>query len=479
MMYRLVIFIMFYLPFVVFGQSLSQTFDKIFSLSCFKYASVAAIVVDLNSGDTLYERNSHLLLQPASTLKLMTTAAALQTLGENYRFKTLLQYTGIIKDSVLYGDLYIKGFGDPTLGSRYFEATDNHNFLSNWVNAIKRAGIKRIKGKIIADASIYGWQVIPGKWAWEDIGNYYGAAPTALTILDNAYVIHFRTGKYSGAPTYITKITPYIPNLSIKNYVRTANIHSDQAYIYGAPYTYQRIVKGRLPKYKRDFKVKGSMPDPPLYAAYMLFDTLKKTGILADTFTTIRILGDTNLIYNARKTLYTGLSLPLREIVIKTNRKSINLFAELLLRAIALRLNDKPDADNAPQALIDFWLDKGIPDTIQIYDGSGLSAYDAVSAADLLFVLTYMYKSNHFNTFKQSLPVAGVYGTLKSYCRKCSAKGKVFAKTGTLRRTKAFAGYVFDDNRSLAFVIIVNHYRCRSRIAKIYFERLLCALGSL
>ncbi len=480
-MKRIFFVLNFFLIFSAWGQTLKTTVNQVLSSPCFRYSSFSMYVVDLENDSVIYARNENLILKPASTLKILTTIAALEVLGGDYRFNTQIMYDGFIDTAArtLRGNLYIKGGGDPTLGSRFFPVTDNKRFLEDWVSAVKALGIDTVQGKVIADATVYGWQTVPGKWSWEDLGNYYGAGANGLTIYDNTYFLHFRTGTYSGARTYITKITPEIPGLKVKNYVRTANIRSDQAYIYGAPYTYERIVKGRLPRYKKDFKVKGSMPDPALFAAYEFYNALKAANVVVkDTFSTIRLLEDSSYLTSGKTRIFTFYSVPVAKIVEKTNTKSINLFAEHLLREISLKLKGTADVDSAPEALKKFWAEKGMDvSNMQIYDGSGLSAYNGLSVKHLVFALKYVSGTKNFDVFKNSLAVAGEKGTLKYYCRETQAAGKIFAKTGTLSKCKAFAGYAYTlSGKTLVFAIIVNNYACRSRYAKKYFEKLLCAL---
>ena len=127
-------------------------------------------------------------------LSLLTSAAALELLGPGYCFKTQLGYTGNLNKStgLLTGDIVIKGGGDPALGSQYFK--DHYrNFLTDWITTIKKLGIKKIEGRIIADDTRYDNQPVPPKWIWEDIGNYYGAGTYGLSVFDNMFEIHFRT----------------------------------------------------------------------------------------------------------------------------------------------------------------------------------------------------------------------------------------------------------------------------------------------
>ena len=195
-----------------------------------KNAGVGFYAIDVNSGEIIAELNPDLALKPASTMKLITTATALEVLGANYKFETQLHYDGKIDTAkkILYGNIYIIGGGDPTLGSKYFVQTRAKQFLDDWTNAIKRLGIDSITGSIIGDASIYSWDIVPPTWAWEDMGNYFAAGACGLSVYDNFYTLFFRTSHKIGGKSRITKIEPIIPGLTFDNQVVSANISSDR-----------------------------------------------------------------------------------------------------------------------------------------------------------------------------------------------------------------------------------------------------------
>ncbi|MCA1759884.1 MAG: D-alanyl-D-alanine carboxypeptidase, partial [Bacteroidales bacterium] len=168
---------------ILFGQSAFEKHLQRFSeLPDYRNALIGIHVADLESEKTVFELNSNKLFIPASVLKLVTSAAALEILGPEYRFKTRVGYSGKIVKGTLHGDLIIIGGGDPALGSEYFK--DHYfapHFLEPWAKQIRAAGIKRIQGNQVLDGSLYDSEKIPRTWIWEDMGNYYGAGPSALT----------------------------------------------------------------------------------------------------------------------------------------------------------------------------------------------------------------------------------------------------------------------------------------------------------
>ena len=210
------IFSLVFTGFYCFSQHNVQTeLQIILQQPEYQNATVGIQFVDLENGLPLFEWNPGKLMIPASTLKIVTSAAALEILGANYRFKTKVGYVGeIFKTNELKGDLVIVGGGDPTLGSIYFRNYElNLNFIKGWVQQLKIAGIHKISGDIVLDGSIYDSGKVPPTWIWGDIGNYYGAGTSAFTCYDNLYSIKFRSPKEAGEKTEIISTIPNIENL--------------------------------------------------------------------------------------------------------------------------------------------------------------------------------------------------------------------------------------------------------------------------
>ncbi len=447
---------------------------QLISAPGFGYANIGVYVKNLTSGKTIVSYNSEKLLIPASVQKLFTTSAALVMLNDTV-FITKLQYDGQKDDTVLNGNLYILGGGDPTLGSDNF---DSGRFWNSWVDAVKKLGIKQINGNIIADASVFDLYPTPPKWSYEDLGNYYGAPPTGICIYDNTCKIYFKTGSYSGAPTKITKIAPEIPGLKIRNYVKSARIRSDQSYIIGAPFVFERRAIGRLP-YRRDsFIVKGSIPDPPLLTAQIFKQKLEKAGIkINGQALTTRTL-DNFTPAGQRTTFHEHLSPHINLIIKETNHKSINLYAEVLLNHLGKQYYGQGVYKNGVKALYLFADTIGIDkNQLQLFDGSGLSRYNSLTARALVRLLEYMYRSEKSRAFFHSLPVAGKTGTLKYFGRGTVLENRVFAKSGSMKRVRSYAGYMINAKcDTLAFAIIVNNFYCSQSQARRNIERFLIQL---
>ena len=451
-----------------------------------KNATISFYAIDTKTGETIAKLNSDMSMIPASTQKLFTTATVLELSGTEYRYKTRIQYSGKInkQSKILYGNIYLKGGGDPTLGSKYFYKGRQFDFIKQAIAEIKKVGINSITGSVIADASIYSYEIASPKWLWEEVGNYYAIAANGLSVHDNLYTVHFKSPYQAGRPTKIIKITPNIPGLKFNNEVLSSNNRSDNAYIYGGPYTYSRFIRGTIPKGKDDFKIKGAIPDPAYYLACRFQQELDSVGIKctkkAATVRLLKITGDT--IKDKRITLKTIYSPKIIDIINKTNKSSNNLFAEHLLSHIGYIKYKEGGLQSGTKAVYNFWKLKGMDtDGLHLYDGSGMSRINYISAKQLVFLLNYMKnKSKYFTAFYNSLPVAGKSGTLRSLGKNTTISGNVHAKSGTMNRAKSYAGYVkTKSGRELAFSINITNYNCSSWEIKKKITALMVAMAGL
>ena len=448
-----------------------------------KNASISFYALDLDSGKVIAGLGSNKSLVPASTMKLVTTATALELLGPGKRFSTRVKYSGEIDSNcVLNGNIYIVGGGDPCLGSERFKKHYG-DFIHKWANEIIKLGIDSINGRVIGDASIFNEQMIPSTWIWGDLGNYYGAGPCGLSIYENKCSVELRSGK-KGDSTEVTCIYPYIPNLKFDNYVKSMITKKDLSYIFGAPYQENRIIKGGIPINKKSFKVRGSIPDPAYLAAFELDMELRQLGVkLANPSTTVRkIKFETGSIDKTKKHVITTTRSPkLTAIMNLTNTYSVNLYAEHLMNQIGVFKYRSGDTGSGTQATTLFWKNAGL-DTEGMYinDGSGLSRFNAITAKQLVGILKYMNESKNKKLFINSLPVAGKSGTLRNVGKGTAASGRVKAKSGYMTRVRSYAGYVTTKNkRNIAFALIVNNFNCTPYQMKKKMEKIMIKLAEI
>ncbi len=424
----------------------------------------ATIGLCVMQGDkVIAEYNPKTALATASTLKAITTATALLVLGPDFRYQTYIEYTGEIKSGVLGGSLFVRGTGDPTLGAENYQKT-----LAEMVQKVKDAGIQAITGDIVGDDLAYSRHVTPGTWIWDDIGNYYGAAATALCFNQNSYKLVFKPSQ-PGGPATVLRTEPPVVDIEFINDMKTGAVGSgDNGYIHGMHFGNTKYLQGTIPAGVREFEIRGALTDPALQLAKMLRDALIQAGVsVSGKYLTAR-----NLEKQPRKPLGEPmLSAPLREIIKETNHKSNNLYAEALYKTIALKTKKIASNDMASKAVIEFWEQKGV-DTkgLFIEDGSGLSRYNAVSARQMAHILALMAANE---VFVSSLPIAGQSGTLASVCTGEPCAGRIQAKSGFIRRARGYAGYVRTrSGKTLAFAVLVNNYDASYNTLTQYFEKL-------
>jgi len=452
----LLVFLLFLSSKSVYSQTgLSIYFDEFLSGSDLKYASASIYIADAQTGDSLFS-NKQIHLVPASIMKLVTSAAALELLGPEMKFETLVETTGI-QDSIsglLDGDLIIHGSGDPAMGSEFFNSPD---IFQEIINSVKRAGIKSIKGSVVADASCFSGQPIPKTWIWEDMGNYYGAGAYGISIYDNYYKIHFKSGK-PGTATRIRHTSPGLKELEFVNQVRSSSVNRDLAFVFAAPGQTKQIITGTIPANRKDFVVKAAIPNPPLTFAATVYERLKNAGVEISKDYQVLLAEDHSPGTAPRNVIGKIESPALSEIVYELNHMSVNLFAEALAKKIGIHIKNEGSTSAGTQAIVEFW-DSLDCNGFHLADGSGLSRFNAITPQQLTKILVYMNRdSKHKQIFKASLPVAGKNGTMVFY-QSPELKGKLLAKTGSMTGVRSFAGYLTTaGGREIAFSFIVNHF---------------------
>ena len=420
-------------------------------------ANISLLVQDLHSGELIDCYRPQNVAPPASVMKLLPTATALETLGADYRFSTYIEYSGYISNGVLHGDLYVRGTGDPTLGS---QKVGDRNFLNRWVKAIREAGIREIRGAVIADLSYFDADAINPGWIWEDIGNYYAPGVYALSYMDNTMNIVLRSGAV-GSIAEVQYTVPEVPGVKFDNHIRCTNITHDGAFVHGAAYNYTRYLTGSVPSNEGSFGVQGDLPNPGLLLAQHLSQKLEENDIT----TTAEPMYISEADGKSRTLIYTWLSPTLREIVIETNTHSNNLFAESVFRTFGARYTLPCTIHNSADFEKDYWLRRGINiRSARIVDGCGLAPQDAISAETLVQLLTFMYRSQNKDAFYASLPVSGQSGTLRSLLPGTELDGRVHAKSGTIAATKNFAGYIeLPNGQTWVFAIMVSFGNGKSK----------------
>ncbi len=453
-------------------QNFDNAFHKFLSDPDYQNATIGIQVDDLNSGGVLFSFNSEKLIIPASTMKLATSAAALEILGAGYRFSTKIGYSGDIKENTLTGDLVIIGGGDPALGSEYFhDFYEKHNFMDTWARKIKDAGIKEIKGNLVLDGSLYDSEKIPPTWMWEDIGNYYGAGASALTVYDNLCRITFSSPVMPGKLTKIISICPDAKWLEITNEVLSSDDNRDLAYVFGSPLDNRRVIRGTIPKNQKAFTIKAAVHCPERLLAENFIPHLAKEGIFISGGVKFKKTDMKNF-----QAIYKQESPELAEIVTTLNHESVNLFAEHLVKQIAVERTGQGSREKGLGIIKNFWQSKGMKGHFFMEDGSGLSHFNAASPSQFVFLLKYMDKSKNAGVFFNSLPSAST-GTLTGFSPDFFKGDSLKAKSGSMTCVRCYSGYLsLNSGGRAAFSIMVNQFAGGHAKLKREIERLLWEL---
>lgn len=465
MFYRVVPMLLLFAG-VVFSQKYSSVLNsvkKYQQTKLLKNASWSVTARYLDTGEKIIEYNSNLSLAPASNMKLLTTSAALEILGEEHRFVTRLFYDGRIDaKGILHGNIYIVGGGDPTLGYNLVNGSLSlDDLMTRWVNALIDKGIKRIDGDIIADDLLYDKIPIPDNWYWVDLGNYYAASTSALTIHNNLYFLFFKPAKKVGDKAKLLRIVPEIPGISFLNYMQTGKSGSgDNGYVYAAPGQYNAVLRGTIPQGKSEFYIKGAIPNPPLFAAQYFCKAIRLSGI--------SVTGKANVIadtikYDKRKKIDQLYSPQLKDIVYIINKKSDNLYTEMLLRAIGLKEFNTGSIEAGIDAVKNFFDENGINhDGLIMYDGCGLSRSDAITTNLMVDILTEMTKKKSFKTFYNSLGIVGEPTDISHFNNMgigTAIEKNARIKSGVIGGVRAYSGYLNDRaGRIIVFSMIANNF---------------------
>ncbi len=446
-----------------------------------KHASYGLCVIDLKTKKIIKEYNSDLALIPASTLKIVTTGAALGILKKDFTYKT--NYSIIYKgDSIKSSDiigLKIIGSGDPSFNSNYFYNNDSL-FFSGIIKKLKSTGVKKINTVLIDNS--YLDNLIPSAWIWGDIGNYFGAGANGLSYKDNKFSI-FYTSSATNTKAKIENIKPdyFSKKINLKSDVLSYGTE-DEAYVYGNPYEFTRTVSGTIPPNKSNYEVEAQMPLPEEFFKYELTANLQNNNLfqLKESAETLANSEDKAI---KSKWIYTHSSPKLEKIIFYTNTKSNNHFAESLLKTVgAIKTSKQGTTQNGIDAIKKYWENRGVDVSgLHMADGSGLSRANTITTKIQAEILTVIYNDSlMYEPFNNSLPIAGKNGSMTNLCKGTFAENNMRAKTGYINRARGYCGYVkTKSGKNLAFSVLFNNFDCSPKEMKLKIEKLLVSLVEL
>jgi D-alanyl-D-alanine carboxypeptidase/D-alanyl-D-alanine-endopeptidase (penicillin-binding protein 4) len=438
-----------------------------------KNASWGLSVKDAATGKVVAEHDPRRVLVPASILKVFVTAAALDRFGPEKTFTTELIYYGKVSNGFLNGNLYIIGGGDPSLGSQLVKgAPPLAEVYKGWTAAVKAAGIKVINGAVVGDDTFFD-SVQPGSWAWEDIGNYYAALPSALTVNDGLYKLYLKPSDRVGGEAAVLRTEPYIEGLKFEDYLKTGPAGSgDLSYIYAFPGQYTAVLRGSIPQGQPEFVVKGALPDPALFEAQDFAAYLTRAGINANKkpFRGAPPTGEegTSVTQTASR--------PLKDVVRVTNKRSFNLYAEMLLRHLGA---GRPDAGLA--AVRSYLSSMGADvSELSMEDACGLSPADKVKAENFTDLLRAVYRKNYYADLYDSLVFPcdpDATGHVRNLGKGTPLEKNLRLKSGSLNGVRSYTGYLkTKKGRTLAFTSIMNNYSVQGAEIDKLHEALLLEL---
>jgi D-alanyl-D-alanine carboxypeptidase/D-alanyl-D-alanine-endopeptidase (penicillin-binding protein 4) len=330
--------------------------------------------------------------------------------------------------------------------------------LQKWVSAIKDAGIDSISGEVIGNAAHLQGLALPRTRIWEDMGNYYGTGIYGLNFNDNTYFVSFSTPDEPGLSAKVVNVYPEVPQLSLESEVVSSTIQSDRAFIFGSPLDTKRVIRGTLPAGRDRFTIKGSIPDPALFAAHHLSERLEEAGIsISQNPASEYEIFREPVTY---KILTEIESPPLKDLVRHINMESDNLMAEGLLLQLGAKAGEA-SIEGGLDALRSFL--KGIwgeNARFFAYDGSGLSRFNSVSAKQICDLLVRANSNQVLKThLLNELPRAGKEGSVKWFGLHTNLAGNTRLKSGSMEGVKAYAGVLTTyTGRELAFAIMVNNF---------------------
>jgi D-alanyl-D-alanine carboxypeptidase/D-alanyl-D-alanine-endopeptidase (penicillin-binding protein 4) len=445
-----------------------------------KHALWSVSVADAATGKFLFEYNSNFSVMPASNMKIVTTGIGLFLLGADYHFKTKLEYTGTIIDSVLNGDIYIVGGGDPSLGSAIYSNTVPDSVFLQWTQAIRHLGINRINGTIIGDTRFFDDENRFSSWEVDDIGTDYGAGVSGIQFIDNICKLHIESAANISKKPNLVRIEPYIPEIAWENHLTSVeDERTNGITVFSSPFSSRALLFGKVPVNSRNRTMSVAIPNTAYTCVWYFNKFLNLHGISTSNRVDILERRTPDLNKENRKYFYTYNSPVYTEIINETNKSSNNSFAESILKTIGAELGGDGTVYEGRKLVVEKLKELNVPtDGFQQSDGSGLSRHGFVTTKFLCSYLSMLYNSDVYNHFVQSLPIAGVDGTMKNMLKNTAAERNVKAKSGTISSGRSYSGYVTTKNgQELCFSFIFNNFTVRSAVITQKLEKLMILLA--
>ena len=454
---------------------LQRSIDAILDRPALAPAFWGVEVRDVKTGRVLYARNAEKNLKPASTLKVVTTAAALDAFGPQERLRTTVETAGRI-DALgrVVGDVYLVGGGDPNLSGRFHDNRPTAPF-EELAAQLASAGVRRIEGRLVGHEGLFAGERRGEDWSWGDLVWCYGAEVSALSFNDNCVDLEVAAGEREGDAAVVRASPPsdyYRVVSSVTTLARGAagelrvdrSLGSNVIRISGTHAIGQPAWTGSV-----------ALEDPARYAATVFGEVLAARGITVSGL----VATSSDPLPEPRRVLAAIQGQPMSALVGVINKKSQNLHTETLLRLLGARRERIGTVESGRAAVDDFLRRMGVEtESWSLQDASGLSRSDLLTPHGMVTLLAAMDRHPHAEFFRASLPIAGEDGTLENRMRGTAAEGRVLAKTGSIRNVNALAGYVNTRRgQRLAFYVTANHHTAGSSEATAAIDALMALLA--
>ncbi len=443
-------------------KELKKDIDALTANPDFANAHIGISVLSIETGEYFYRKNENRNFIPASTQKLLTTAAALEYLGKDFTYSTTMYLDGIIQDNGEFlGNIIIRGTGDPSISKHFYE--DPSDIFADWADLLDSMGINSIKGNIIGDDRYFDNIPYGPGWSWDDMSYAYSAQINALNAYDNVVEILLTPGDTIGDFAKY-KLFPENNYLRVLNNVKTApgskptsidlhkELNANLAEISG-----DISLDTLIPE---EISIPVSIHNPTLYFLSLFRKALLDKGIRCRSALIDVEAWNDKINYALLSPAGEHISPPLSQIINLINKKSHNLCADILLKTIAKETTGKGSFENGCSQVNLFAGGAGLsPENFVYADGSGLSRFNLISPSYQTALLSYAYRSGWSDIFMQSLAKPGREGTLEKRMIRSLAENSVSAKTGSMNNVSTICGYIRTrSSEIIAFSIMMNNF---------------------
>lgn len=453
-------------------DQLQHDIDAILGSPVLQHGFWGVVIKAVDGGDAWYARNAEKLMMPASSLKVVTLAAAADKLGWDFRYDTKGYALGFIRAGVLHGDLIVVGSGDPSLDDWDGIAT---RLWAGWATELKAAGITAIDGRIVGDDNAFEDDSLGAGWVTDDIPAGFSAPVSALQFNEGNVQVRLAPGDAVGDRAIAT-LSSESSGMTVRNLITTGPAGSPGSVVRRRlPGSTRLELRGTLPLRGRPFAQNASVDNPTLYyvralRAALIADGISVSGAAVDIDDLMPAPSHAGLT-----ALITSQSDPLSVLATTMMKLSQNQYAEALFKTMGGGSSEAARA--AVKAALQGW---GIdPAGAVVFDGSGLSRYDYITPEAMVAVLIHVDRSERLRAvYESTLPIAGRDGTLELRMKGTPAEGRAFVKTGSMTGVRSVAGYVRTaDNQLVAFAIIGNNFDNSSAVLNAATDEIIVRLA--